>query len=108
MRRTVALAALTLTLGACTPGQSVLFWFGDSDQLWGQARQVVHCESTWNPDVTGQAGERGLWQIHPVHRHTFEQVTGQPWSQAYDPFWNSRFARWLYDTQGWRPWTCRP
>jgi hypothetical protein len=26
---------------------------------------------------------------------------------VYDAHHNSRFVRWLYDRQGWRPWTCR-
>jgi hypothetical protein len=35
-------------------------------------------------------------------------VTGQPWSAVYDPYWNTVYAKHLYDTQGWRPWTCKP
>ena len=35
----------------------------------GPALRVAHCETggTFNPRARGRAGERGLFQIHPVH-----------------------------------------
>lgn len=62
------------------------------------ALAVAWCESSWRPDATGAAGERSLWQIHPVHRDS-----------TYDPVGNARAA--LRISRGgtdWRAWTCRP
>jgi len=70
--------------------------------------------------ATGRAGEKGIFQIHPIWRYRFEQVTGYGWHQAYLPKANAKFAYWLSsqrDRQGrvipgsggtdWHHWTCR-
>ena len=48
------------------------------------ACQIAHCETggTFDPDATGRAGERGLFQIHP----------GWGVRSTYDPAANAAFA----------------
>lgn len=105
--RLAGATALVVGLGACTPE-----WYIDSifGAQAGAARSVAWCESTMNPAaVSPGGGNHGLFQINNVHRASFEQVTGQPWSMRYDAYQNTFFAKWLYDQSGgWRPWTCQP
>lgn len=42
---------------------------------------VADCESDFRPWATGAVGERGIWQIHPVHHDS-----------TYDPLGNARAA----------------
>lgn len=111
LRRIVLALAAVLLLGACSPREAVWFWFADSPARHDQAIEVVDCETggTWDPTVVSPTNDHGLFQINErYHRAEFERVTGQPWSAVYDPFWNARYARYLYDRSGWQPWTCRP
>lgn len=39
-----------------------------------QALPIVLCESRWKPNAVGSAGERGLFQIHPLHRSAMATV----------------------------------
>lgn len=82
--------------------------------VWGQAgapvseaMRVVHCETggTYNTRAVGAAGERGLLQVHPIHRPTIA-VLGMTWDDMFDPWANARFGLWLYQRQGWQPWSC--
>lgn len=66
------------------------------------ALSVAKCESSWNPDVTGGAGEWGLFQIHPVHVAKF---SGR---DPYDPVVNASVALRIWKDQSWGPWTCQP
>ncbi len=75
--------------------------------LAGQARAIVHCESKGDPGAVSATNDHGLFQINHVHRAKFTEVTGQPWSAVYDPEHNTRYAKFLHDEAGWRPWTCR-
>lgn len=68
------------------------------------AIRIALCETggTLNPRAVGRAGERGLFQIHPVH---FSWA--QP-GRLFDPVWNSRVAfRLSRGGTRWGPWTCR-
>lgn len=86
--------------------EAIAAWFPD---VYSQAVRVASCESGMNPGaVSGGGGNHGLFQINSVHRSAFERVTGQPWSQVYNAYYNAQFARSLYDSSGWRPWACRP
>lgn len=71
----------------------------------GTALRVARCESTMRPDAVGRAGERGLMQVHPVHRARIERL-GYTWDQMLQPGPNLAVAHDLYREQGWRPWTC--
>lgn len=67
------------------------------------AIRVARCETggTFDPRAVGRAGERGIFQIHPVHFG---------WAQPrrlFDPVWNSRVAyRLSRGGRDWRPWSC--
>jgi len=69
---------------------------------------VAWCESRLDPNaVSAGGGNHGLFQINNVHRESFARVTGVRFEDGrYDADLNSRFARWLYDQQGWSPWAC--
>lgn len=102
------LAILVLT--ACTPQQAVALHFGDNPALHQQAKAIVACETggTWDPYAVSPTNDHGIFQINATyHRAAFERFTGQPWSKVYDPQWNAAYARHLYNTSGWRPWSCR-
>ena len=103
-RAALFLAAVALVGGACTPNESIAIIFGDAA---GSATRVAECESKMDPGAVSPTNDHGLFQINAVHRRDFEAVTGQPWSAVYDPYWNTVFAKHLFDTQGWGPWTCR-
>ena len=114
MHRRLAITAASavaglLLLSACTPAGSpqehINNVFGSAA---GQATAVADCESSMNPGaVSSGGGNHGLFQINTVHKSSFSSVTGQPWSAVYDPYWNTYFAKWLYDQSGWSPWSCR-
>ena len=103
------LAALLLlaTLGGCSsvPAWIAAYWPDEAERA--RAEDIAACESrmTWDA-VSPGGGNHGVFQINTVHRASFERVTGKAWSEAiYGPH-NIQFARWLYDQQGWGPWSC--
>lgn len=104
LTRAALFGGVLLAASACTPQGYINMIFGDSQH---SATRIAHCESKLDPGARSATNDHGLFQINIVHRGQFEQVTGQPWSSVYDPFWNSVYAKWLYDQQGWSPWTCR-
>jgi hypothetical protein len=88
--RAASVAAIRLVFPAATENAAV---------------RVAGCETGWtfNPRAVGRAGERGLFQIHPVH---FSWA--QPW-RLFDPVWNARVAyRLSRGGTSWRAWTCQP
>jgi hypothetical protein len=85
---------------------AIAAWFPD---VYDEAIAVADCESSLNPGAMSRGGgNHGLFQINNVHRGNFEAITGQPWEMVYDAYYNSQYARRLYDASGWRPWTCQP
>jgi hypothetical protein len=85
--------------------QAIAAWFPD---VYDKAVRVARCESSLNPSaVSAGGGNHGLFQINNVHRSTFTAVTGQPWEAVYNAYYNSQFARHLYNQSGWQPWGCR-
>jgi hypothetical protein len=105
---TVAAGAIALvSLGACSPAFYIQQAFGPAAP---QATRVATCESGLNPGaVSPGGGNHGLFQINSVHRDQFARVTGRAFSpNVYDPQANVKYAKWLYDQQGWHPWTCKP
>jgi hypothetical protein len=102
----IAAPLAVIALGACSPEFQI-------EQVFGRhapaATRVAQCESSMNPEaVSPGGGNHGLFQINNVHRHEFTRVTGEPWSQRYSAYWNTVYAKYLYDRQGWRPWSCKP
>lgn len=70
----------------------------------GPAIRVATCETggTLDPNSRGAAGERGLFQIHPVHFGWLDE------RRLYEPLFNARIAyRLSRGGTNWRPWTCR-
>ena len=81
-------------------------------KVWGpvlapEATEIAICESDLNPKAVSKTNDHGLFQINIVHKESFTDVTGQPWSAIYDPVWNAKFAKWLWTEQGWKPWVCK-
>ena len=104
-RPLIAVLGLALLAGAaCTPQQQIASLFGPTS---GEAERVAWCESRLDPGAVSPTNDHGLFQINAVHQRQFVEVTGQPWHMVYDGFWNTVYAKHLYDTQGWRPWSCR-
>ena len=65
---------------------------------------VVQCESRWDPRAVGMLGERGLLQIHPIHRAPMAKA-GLDFGQEGDRL---RWAIRIFEGNGWGPWACRP
>ena len=82
--------------------QMICDTFGDQ---CAKALSVVYCESRFNTGTVGAAGERGLFQIHPVHI-PYLADRGMSWDAMFDPASNIAYAYDLYSRSGWGPWTC--
>jgi len=66
------------------------------------ALRIARCESNLNPRAVGRAGERGIFQLHPVHFRRFNAA------RLFDPAYNARAAFVLSrGGRDWSPWTCR-
>lgn len=69
------------------------------------ALRVAECESHLYPRAIGAAGERGLFQIHPVHRSWL----GSRWARLFEPRVNARVAYGMSDGgTNWSAWSCKP
>jgi hypothetical protein len=69
------------------------------------AMRVVGCETggTYYARSLGRAGERGLFQIHPVHFRTFDP------RRLFERLYNARAAfRLSRGGRDWSAWSCRP
>jgi Lysozyme like domain len=76
--------------------------FGDR---CGQALEVARCETggTFDPHALGSAGERGLFQIHPIHFGWLNE------RRLFQPLYNAWAAyRLSHGGRSWSHWTCRP
>ena len=105
LTRIAGALALMVALGACSPQQWIDTVFTTDAPA---ATSVAQCESGMNPAAVSATDDHGLFQINRVHAGEFSQVTGKPWSSIYDAEWNTKFAKWLYDQDGWAPWRCQP
>lgn len=70
------------------------------------ALQVMWCESGGKPWKTGVRGERGLFQIHPIHASGNVVRAGYTWDQMYEPEPNVAVALFMWSNSGWEPWSC--
>jgi hypothetical protein len=76
------------------------------DSIFGwPGAQLVQCESRWDRWAVGRAGERGLFQIHPVHKGLIASM-GYTWDEMFDAEPNIRVAVEIRRRQGLRAWTC--
>ena len=75
-------------------------------EAWAdKAGQVAMCETGFRwPAPVGKAGERGSWQIHPIH---FPRMTGLG-LDTDSPVDLARYTVMLWERKGWQPWSCRP
>lgn len=119
-------------VAVCLPLCALALWWArtaDAARVPASARQVVcstfkqgceyalriaSCETggTFNRRARGRAGERGWFQIHPVHfgsrlRSAAGSVVVDP-DRLYDPAYNTRVAYVLSNGgRDWSPWSCR-
>ena len=113
MKSTLLTAALALGLlvasSACeattvAPKDAIKQAFPASQ--YTKAVAVAKCESGLNPKAVSPGGANwGLFQINKVHEKTLNAM-GYKWSQITDPVVNSKIARKIYDSSGWRAWSC--
>lgn len=67
------------------------------------ALRVASCESHLSPRAVGAAGERGLFQIHPIHFSWLNEA------RLFEARYNSQIAyRMSRGGTSWGPWTCKP
>lgn len=69
------------------------------------ALRVASCETgnTFYPRSVGSAGERGVFQIHPVHFGWLDE------SRLWSPAYNARIAyRLSRGGTNWSHWSCQP
>ena len=67
------------------------------------ALRVAECESHMSPRAVGAAGERGLFQIHPVHFSWLDEA------RLFEARYNSQIAfRMSRGGTNWSAWTCKP
>jgi hypothetical protein len=109
----LAVLAPSATLAACPPPvneitppsckvtEPIIVFFPAEE--WATAVYVRGRESSNLPWVVGAAGERGLFQIHPVHAARFDRFGG--WDAAFDPWANTEVAAELWREFGWQPWS---
>lgn len=68
---------------------------------------VASCESglnplAHNPHNKDGSTDGGLWQINDVHNSRLKDLG----LNKYHPEDATKFARILYEEEGWRPWVC--
>lgn len=68
---------------------------------------IATCESglkhtAFNGNNRNGSSDKGVWQINTVHDKTLAQMEIDPWNAEEA----TRFARYLYDQNGWRDWVC--
>lgn len=88
--------------------------FGDlGSGVVAQAHRVAQCESEKDPNALNGNPDyqaAGLFQVIKQWATRYGQITGVPYYDGrFDPYANSRFARYLYDDGGgWQHWSCQP
>ena len=63
---------------------------------------VAWAESRDQPRTVGSLGERGVFQLHPVHRAWIGEAR---WRRMFDPVTNAAVALVLVRHAGWSPWS---
>lgn len=111
MKRLLVVVLITLLFSAGCSMQSIVYWAwtteGGSPASASQALRVAQCESGFNPFARSPSGNHwGIFQMHFTHADSL--LPGQPRTALFDPVWNTRAAKHLYDGSGWGPWSCKP
>lgn len=101
---------------------SPIYTFGEGVERWRPlvvsifpafavetAMRIMWCESRGDPNATGAAGERGLFQIMPYwHQPKADALFGSG-ANLYDPHINTVVAFVISDGgNNWNAWTCQP
>jgi hypothetical protein len=104
-----ALAGIVLVAGvsSCTAEdvskEAIKQYFPD---VYTKAVAVAKCESGLNPAAVSPGGSNvGLFQINKVHASMVRSM-GHSWNEMTDPYVNAKVARRIYNSSGWRPWSC--
>lgn len=68
---------------------------------------IAKCESglnieAYNPRNTNGTTDGGLWQINDIHNASLDKLG----FDKYDPIEATKYARILYERNGWRDWVC--
>ena len=80
---------------------------GWAAEEWPELDHIMWRESRCTPEATHRnrngSVDRGLLQINSVHRGWLAD-RGVSLDGLLDPATNLQAARWLYESDGWRPW----
>ena len=68
---------------------------------------LIECESNGDPNAVGKAGERGLFQVHPVNLDIVLQMH-YTWDDMFNPKANLEVALEIWKRSGgsFRQWSC--
>lgn len=77
-----------------------------------EALEIATCESVHFTDFIGDEGlvyvENGIEYGRSYGPFQIRYLRGRPEpEQLLDPMFNVQFAKQMFDTQGWGPWTCK-
>lgn len=83
-------------------------YFGDKAD---EAEKIVQCESGFSNLILNKNNngtvDRGIFQLNSVHANRFAKMYGIDYETgAHDFELNVKYAKFLYDNQGWQPWVC--
>lgn len=92
-------AAGASVTGATRPGIEGVICAAFGPSLCAWAVCIAEHESGLNPGAVGRGGERGLFQIHPVHFGRFDP------GSLFDPAYNAAAAYQIYRSSGPSAWT---
>jgi hypothetical protein len=99
VRATAAAAPVVVSVGECSGWLDLIASLWPADEV-PRACEVLACESHGNPNAVSRTNDHGLFQINAVHAGSFD------WANRYDPTTNAAYARQLWASSGWQPWTC--
>lgn len=111
----LAIAALVIALGACTPHQNRMYALsefrkaGASQSVINKFDCIGYRESRWQTDAKHKnrngTWDLGLFQINSVHQGHFQNVTGKNyWTHATNAKYNVQYTIWLWRNYGFEPW----
>lgn len=81
-------------------------------QVQAQVMKIVKCESNFNNMAYNKNNngsiDKGIFQINSIHSAKFKEVTGFDYQTGANDFSaNTKYARYIYDTQGnFSAWVC--
>ena len=93
--------AIVVTVLMPAAGQPLID--GGRREMWVE---IARLESDFVTDAIGDAGEVGLWQIHPVHLPALQaKGIASTMDQLKNPFTNALAAAYVHGEQGFGAWT---